>query len=93
MLAARAALARLASRNLAGRAAPARCYHGKNPHSPSTMDHLPTPQGDFYELHAKRQARFNKTLAVGIVTFAITCTVAKESGLLHFNWSPPDTYE
>ncbi|XP_055703986.1 uncharacterized protein LOC129802297 [Phlebotomus papatasi] len=93
MLGARSALARLAAQSLKGRAVSARCYHGKNPHAPSTMNDLPTPQGDFFELHARRQARYNRALIIGIVTFAGTMVVAKESGLLHFNWSPPDTYE
>ncbi|XP_055693563.1 uncharacterized protein LOC129795990 [Lutzomyia longipalpis] len=90
MLALRSALSRLAARRMG---AGARCYHGKNPHTQSTMNDLPTPQGDFFELHAKRQAKYNRALIIGVATFVGTLVVTKESGLLELNFSPPDTYE
>ncbi|GAB0097854.1 uncharacterized protein DMENIID0001_135320 [Sergentomyia squamirostris] len=93
MLALRPALVRLATRNLGAVSPAVRCYHGHNPHRASNMDDLPTPEGDFYELHSKRQARYNRALVGGVLTFIVTLMVVKESGLVHLNYSPPSTYE
>jgi Deltamethrin resistance len=38
----------------------------------STMNDMPTPQGDFFHHHAARQRTHNAVLAVGVVMFTST---------------------
>jgi hypothetical protein len=50
---------------------PKRSYGNKN-FRPATMNDLPTPQGDFFFLHAKRERTHNAVLAFGTILFAST---------------------
>lgn len=57
------------------------------------MNDMPQPEGDFYALHAKRQARYNRALLIGAVTLGTTLFIAKESKLIYFNYNPPKSIE
>lgn len=57
------------------------------------MNDMPKPEGDFYALHAKRQARYNRALVIGAVTLSATLWIAKESNLIYFNYNPPKSIE
>ncbi|XP_074114181.1 cytochrome c oxidase subunit 7B [Cotesia typhae] len=54
------------------------------------MDELPVPSGSWQELYDKKQKRYNLTLVAGVVMLISTFTIAKTSGALYLNWSPPE---
>lgn len=74
------------------RTAPKRGYHGGHGKQP-TMNDMPQPEGDFFALHAKRQARNNRALLIGIATLSGTLFMAKESKLIYFNYNPPKSID
>lgn len=37
-------------------------YHNGVPHTPTTMNHLPVPEGDWQEAYNKKQSRYNAQL-------------------------------
>lgn len=57
------------------------------------MNDMPKPEGDFYKLHAERQAKYNRALIIGALTLGTTLWVAKESKLIYFNFNPPKSFE
>lgn len=71
---------------------PKRGYHAGNHRAP-TMNDMPKPEGDFYKLHAERQAKYNRALIIGALTLGTTLWVAKESKLIYFNFNPPKSFE
>lgn len=88
---------------------------------PASFNQLPHPEGDWADNHAKKQRKYNLTLAASVVFFTGTLVFVswinqqihlvslifsdiltylfcfifqmKESGIIFFNASPPDTYE
>uniref|UniRef100_U5ETH2 Putative gomdanji n=1 Tax=Corethrella appendiculata TaxID=1370023 RepID=U5ETH2_9DIPT len=66
---------------------------GGQHHQITTVNDLPTPEGDFFEHHNKKQTKYNATLAAGILIFGITLTIAKESGLIYLNFYPPKSID
>lgn len=70
---------------------PKRGYHGAG--KVPTMNDMPQPEGDFFALHAKRQARYNRALIIGALTLGTTLWVAKQSNLIYFNYNPPKSIE
>ncbi|XP_040166625.1 uncharacterized protein LOC120902151 [Anopheles arabiensis] len=70
-----------------------RGYHGPNNFRVYTMNDMPVPEGDFFEEHRRKNRVYNTVLAAGIVIFGITLTVAKESGLIYLNYSPPKSLD
>lgn len=72
---------------------PKRGYHGVGQGKQPTMNDMPVPEGDFFQLHAQRQAKYNRALIVGILTLTGTVFFAKESGLLNFNYNPPKSID
>lgn len=70
---------------------PFRGYHGHG--RPPTMNDMPQPGGDFFALHAKRQAKYNRALLIGTFTLGATLWMAKESKLIYFNYNPPKSIE
>ncbi|KFB47859.1 hypothetical protein ZHAS_00016000 [Anopheles sinensis] len=83
-------IANLAIRNAAFLS---RGYHGPNNFRVYTMNDMPVPEGDFFDEHRRKNRVYNTVLAAGIVVFGITLTVAKESGLLFFNYNPPKSLD
>ncbi|XP_055627896.1 uncharacterized protein LOC129769567 [Toxorhynchites rutilus septentrionalis] len=81
--------------SLAGRNAALlrRGYHGPSNFRVFTMNDMPVPEGDFFEEHNRKNRTYNAVLAAGIVIFGITFTIAKESGLLFFNYAPPKSID
>ncbi|XP_062559468.1 uncharacterized protein LOC134224196 [Armigeres subalbatus] len=71
----------------------ARSYHGPSNFRVFTMNDLPVPEGDFFEEHRRKNRTYNAVLAAGIVIFGITFTIAKESGLIYFNYNPPKSID
>ncbi|XP_058117731.1 uncharacterized protein LOC131288422 [Anopheles ziemanni] len=67
----------------------ARGYHGPSNFRVYTMNDMPVPEGDFFEEHRRKNRVYNAMLGAGIVIFGIAFTVAKESGLIYFNYNPP----
>uniref|UniRef100_A0A2M4B0A7 Deltamethrin resistance protein prag01 domain-containing protein n=4 Tax=Nyssorhynchus TaxID=44543 RepID=A0A2M4B0A7_9DIPT len=70
-----------------------RAYHGPSNFRVYTMNDMPVPEGDFFEEHRRKNRVYNTVLAAGIVIFGITFTVAKESGLIFFNYNPPKSLD
>ncbi|KAA2221032.1 hypothetical protein F0L46_25955, partial [Salinarimonas soli] len=64
-------------------------YHGEGHFKPPTMDELPVPKGSWQSHHDANQRRFNAVLLFGIAFTAATFVVAKTSGLVYLNYSPP----
>lgn len=83
-------IANLAVRNAAFLS---RGYHGPSNFRVYTMNDMPVPEGDFFEQHRAKNRVYNTILAAGIVIFGITFTVAKESGLIYFNYNPPKSID
>ncbi|XP_065092564.1 uncharacterized protein LOC135713386 [Ochlerotatus camptorhynchus] len=71
----------------------ARGYHGPSNFRVFTMNDLPVPEGDFFEEHRRKNRTYNAVLATGIVVFGIVVTIAKESGLIYFNFNPPKSFD
>lgn len=72
---------------------PKRGYHGHGHGKTPTMNDMPQPEGDFFQLHAQRQSRYNRALVIGCLTLGGTIFFAKESGLLYFNFNPPKSID
>ncbi|XP_055534174.1 uncharacterized protein LOC129723781 [Wyeomyia smithii] len=70
-----------------------RSYHGPSNFRVFTMNDMPVPEGDFFEEHRRRNRTYNAVLGAGILVFGITFTIAKESGLIYFNYSPPKSID
>ncbi|CRK98548.1 CLUMA_CG011899, isoform A [Clunio marinus] len=84
---------KLIARTLVRNMTPVRTYKAPSAYRPPTLNDLPVPQGDFFMQHAARERKYNAYLAAGVLIFATTLFVVKESKIINFNWSPPDTYE
>lgn len=69
-----------------------RNYGGGN-HRQVTLNDMPVPEGDFMALHKKRQSRHHTVLAIGIVSLSFALSLYKNTDIIFFNFSPPDTYE
>ncbi|CAH0675723.1 unnamed protein product [Chilo suppressalis] len=68
----------------------ARRYHAGEGHfKPPTMDDLPVPRGSWQAQYDANQRRYNAALVLGIGFCAATIVVAKTSGLVYLNYSPP----
>ncbi|CAD7080965.1 unnamed protein product [Hermetia illucens] len=89
MLARQIILRSLAARN-AG--ALSRAYHGGH-HKVATMNDLPVPQGDWQEAYQKKQAKYNAVLVAGIAMLATAIGLAKSTGLIQLNFSPPKSLD
>ncbi len=57
------------------------------------MNDHPIPHGNFFELEAARNRKYNALLYGGIAFFIATVILAKESGLVHLNYSPPNSID
>ncbi|XP_029732240.1 uncharacterized protein LOC115268366 [Aedes albopictus] len=71
----------------------ARSYHGPSNFRVFTMNDMPVPEGDFFEEHRRKNRTYNAVLGAGIIIFGITLTIAKESGLIYLNSSPPKSLD
>ncbi|KAI8422028.1 hypothetical protein MSG28_009929 [Choristoneura fumiferana] len=58
-----------------------------------TMDELPVPRGSWQARHDARQRRFNAVLVAGVAFSAATLVLAKASGLIYLNYSPPKSLD
>ncbi|XP_055310153.1 uncharacterized protein LOC129573548 [Sitodiplosis mosellana] len=70
--------------------------HGPSPKEigpPASFNQLPHPEGDWAENHNKKQSKYNAILAASALFFAATFGFMKQSGIIYFNASPPETYE
>ncbi|XP_047990207.1 uncharacterized protein LOC125229422 [Leguminivora glycinivorella] len=65
-----------------------RRYHAGDFKAP-TMEELPVPRGSWQAQHDARQRKHNAVLLAGIAFTAGTIVLAKASGLVYLNYSPP----
>ncbi|XP_070499329.1 uncharacterized protein [Chironomus tepperi] len=70
-----------------------RNYGKGSVHKYPTMNDLPVPEGDFFEMHAKRNRKYNAILAAGIGIFSTAVYIVSTDTVIRLHWSPPDTYE
>uniref|UniRef100_A0A0K8TPI7 Putative conserved plasma membrane protein n=1 Tax=Tabanus bromius TaxID=304241 RepID=A0A0K8TPI7_TABBR len=73
-------------------AALTRTYHGGH-HKVATMNDLPVPQGDWQEHYQKLQSKYNAILATGVVMLLAAVGLAKSTGVIRFNYSPPKSLD
>lgn len=57
------------------------------------MDDLPVPQGDFFELEAARNRKYNAILLGGIALAVGSVALAKGTGLIELHMSPPKSID
>ena len=69
-----------------------RRYHDGH-FKPPTMDELPVPRGSWQSQYDANQRRYNTALLLGIGFTAVTLVVAKASGLIYLNYSPPKSLD
>ncbi|XP_049872638.1 uncharacterized protein LOC126371374 [Pectinophora gossypiella] len=69
-----------------------RRYHDAHFKAP-TMDELPVPKGSWQAQYDANQRRYNAVLAFGIAFTVGTLAVAKASGLIYLNYSPPKSLD
>jgi len=87
MQAVRQVVARTA--NLAGR----RTYKVPAHHRQVTLNDLPVPQGDFFELEAARNRKYNAILGVGILLSTVSIGIMMQTDLINFHASPPKSLD
>lgn len=63
--------------------------YGHGEHRITTLNELPSPQGSWQTHYDAQQRKYNAHLALGIATLVGTIIVARASGYLYFNYSPP----
>ncbi|EDW69048.1 uncharacterized protein COX7B [Drosophila virilis] len=68
-------------------------YHGGGDHKHSTMNDLPIPAGDWQEQQSRNNTKYNATLLAGVLVLAGTIGFVKSSGLIHFNYSAPSSFD
>ncbi|CAG9787577.1 unnamed protein product [Diatraea saccharalis] len=71
----------------------ARRYHAGEGFKPPTMDDLPVPRGSWQANYDARQRKYNAALILGIGFSIASVAVAKASGLLYLNFSPPKSLD
>ncbi|XP_032516378.2 uncharacterized protein LOC116769412 [Danaus plexippus] len=86
MLASRPIISRLLQQTV-------RRYHGESHFKPPSMDELPVPQGPWQAQYDANQRRYNAVLLFGIAFGVGSLIVAKASGLLYLNYSPPKSLD
>ncbi|XP_072932977.1 uncharacterized protein [Epargyreus clarus] len=69
-----------------------RRYH-QGEFKPPSMDELPVPSGSWQARYDANQRRYNATLLFGVAFAASTIVVAKASGLIFLNYSPPKSLD
>ncbi|XP_075975153.1 cytochrome c oxidase subunit 7B [Anticarsia gemmatalis] len=69
-----------------------RRYHDNHFKAPS-MDELPVPRGSWQAHHDAKQRKYNAVLLLGIAFSAGTLVIAKASGLIYLNYSPPKSLD
>ncbi|CAG5054703.1 unnamed protein product [Parnassius apollo] len=69
-----------------------RRYHAGE-FKPPTMDELPVPSGSWQARYDANQRRYNAVLLFGVAFTAVTLIVAKTSGLVYLNYSPPKSLD
>ncbi|XP_013141581.1 PREDICTED: uncharacterized protein LOC106105701 [Papilio polytes] len=69
-----------------------RRYHAGEVKPPS-MDELPVPNGSWQARYDASQRHYNSVLAFGVAFAAFSVVVAKSSGLVYFNYSPPKSLD
>lgn len=57
------------------------------------MDDLPVPRGDFWELEAQRNAKYNKILATGILISGAALAIAMSTDLIQLHMTPPKSID
>ncbi|KAG5674959.1 hypothetical protein PVAND_004903 [Polypedilum vanderplanki] len=83
---------RLLARNTLNIVARRNYGHGRR-HKFPTMNDMPVPEGDYWALYAERQRKYNTRLALGVTMSGLGLYVLSTDKIVHFHWSPPDTYE
>lgn len=64
----------------------------KQNHDTVTANLMPTPEGDFFELHKQRNFKHDSILALGIVLLPSAVYMFAVSKI-NLNLTPPETYE
>ncbi|XP_014477262.1 PREDICTED: uncharacterized protein LOC106745822 [Dinoponera quadriceps] len=55
-----------------------------------TINDIPVPKGPWQEYYDKRQKVYNTQLALGTAVLLGTIIFVKESGIIFFNYGPPE---
>lgn len=58
-----------------------------------TMNDLPVPRGDFWELEAQRNGLYNKILATGVLVSGAALAIACSTDLIQLHYSPPKSID
>ncbi|XP_068617275.1 uncharacterized protein [Battus philenor] len=69
-----------------------RRYHAGE-FKPPSMDELPLPNGSWKANYDAKQRHYNAVLIFGISFAAFSIGVAKASGLVYLNYSPPKSLD
>lgn len=59
----------------------------------ATMNDMPVPRGDFFELEAQRVKKYNTILFVGLAMSATALGIATQTDLIELHLSPPKTLD
>lgn len=59
----------------------------------ATMNDLPVPRGDFFELEAQRVKKYNGILAAGVGLAAIALGIFFQTDLIELHSSPPKSLD
>ncbi|CAG9136532.1 unnamed protein product [Plutella xylostella] len=70
-----------------------RRYHGGEHFKPPTMDELPVPRGSWQAQYDANQKGYNAALIFGVAFTVGTLIIAKTSGLVYLNYSPPKSLD
>ncbi|XP_075160870.1 cytochrome c oxidase subunit 7B [Haematobia irritans] len=66
-------------------------YHGSG--VKVTMNDLPVPQGDWKEHHSRQNSKYNAVLFAGVAALVGTIALAKSTGIIFLNYSPPQSLD
>lgn len=58
-----------------------------------TMNDLPVPQGDFFELEAQRLRKYNLILGTGVLLCSIAFGIYFQTDLIQMHYSPPKSLD
>lgn len=59
----------------------------------TTMNDLPVPQGDFFELEAQRVKKYNAILGAGVLLTGIAFAIFFNTDLIEMHYSPPKSID
>lgn len=70
-----------------------RTYKAPAYHRQVTMNDMPVPQGDFFELEAQRMRKYNAILGTGILLCTIAFGIYFQTDLIQMHYTPPKSLD